>query len=111
MRILTILMLAMTITSCARRESPALERQAGDTGDEAHGENHIEEANVFELSLEAQRRAGIAVQPVRMSEVEVRIKAAGTVKPVDSRIVQVRPLARGRLLQVLARTGDRKSVV
>jgi membrane fusion protein, heavy metal efflux system len=107
MRILTILILAMTITSCARRESPPLERQAGNTADEAHGENHIEEANVFELSLEAQRRAGIAVQPVRMSEVEVRIKAAGTVKPVDSRIVQVRPLARGRVLQVLARTGDR----
>ncbi|MCC7157791.1 MAG: efflux RND transporter periplasmic adaptor subunit, partial [Bryobacterales bacterium] len=68
---------------------------------------HIEEANVVELSAEAQRRAGLVIEEVKPGKVEVQIKATGTVQPIDSRIVHLRPLARGRVMRVLARIGDR----
>ncbi len=78
-----------------------------DTRREAHPEKYIEVADVVELSDEAQRRAGIEVVPVRLATVQTQIKMTGTVEPVDSRLAQVRPLARGRVLEVLVRVGDR----
>lgn len=107
MRFLATVLLLVALTSCARKETPGSRSPAGRSSDEAHRDEHIEEANVVEMSLEAQKRAGIAVEPARVSTVEVLIKATGTIQPVDSRIVHVRPLARGRVLQVLARVGDR----
>ncbi len=106
MRILTMLALCIALASCAKKEQFEAGK-AGRTGDEAHDEKHIEEANVVELSMEAQKQAGIEVQQVRLGTVEVQIKATGTVQPIDSRIVHLRPLARGRVVQVLAKIGDR----
>jgi len=107
MRSLAVFLMALALTSCTQKELTPSPRQAGKSSDEAHDEKHIEEANVVELSLEAQKRAGIAVEPARASQVGVQIKATGTIQPVDSRIVHVRPLARGRILQVFAKAGDR----
>ncbi|HRJ17642.1 MAG TPA: efflux RND transporter periplasmic adaptor subunit [Bryobacteraceae bacterium] len=59
------------------------------------------------MSAEAQRRAGLVIEEVKPGKVEVQIKATGTVQPIDSRIVHLRPLARGRVMRVLARIGDR----
>ncbi|GIU77543.1 MAG: RND transporter [Bryobacteraceae bacterium] len=106
MRILTMLVVCFALASCAKKEQFEAGK-AGRTGDEAHDEKHIEEANVVELSMEAQKQAGIEVQQVRLGTVEVQIKATGTVQPIDSRIVHLRPLARGRVVQVLAKIGDR----
>lgn len=107
MRLPALLVLALAAASCARRDPPAPLDPAVAAADEAHGDDHIEAANVVEMSLEAQRRAGIEVLPARAGKVQVLIKATGTVQPMDSRIAQLRPLARGRILQVLAKTGDR----
>lgn len=106
MRILTVLALCFALASCAKKEQFEAVK-AERAGDEAHDDKHIEEANVVELSLEAQKRAGIEFQEVRLGRVEVQIKATGTVQPIDSRIVHLRPLARGRVMQVLAKIGDR----
>lgn len=106
MRILTMLVVCFALASCAKKEQFEAGK-AGRTGDEAHDEKHIEEANVVELSMEAQKQAGIEVQQARLGTVEVQIKATGTVQPIDSRIVHLRPLARGRVVQVLAKIGDR----
>src|SRR5579885_2912271 len=106
MRILTMLVVCFALASCAKKEQFEAGK-AGRTGDEAHDEKHIEEANVVQLSMEAQKQAGIEVQQVRLVTVEVQIKATGTVQPIDSRIVHLRPLARGRVVQVLAKIGDR----
>jgi len=107
MRFLMTMILSVALVSCAKKEPAGGAGGAEKAGDEAHGDKHIEEANVVELSLEAQKRAGIEVQPVRMNRVELQIKATGTVQPIDSRIVHIRPLARGRVMEVLARIGDR----
>ena len=106
MRYGMLLVLCLALASCAKKDAAEAVRPER-AGDEAHAEKHIEEANVVELSAEAQRRAGIVIEEVKPGKVEVQIKATGTVQPIDSRIVHLRPLARGRVMQVLARIGDR----
>jgi cobalt-zinc-cadmium efflux system membrane fusion protein len=96
----------LALAACAKRE-PSEAIPPEPPRDEAHGEKHIEEANVIEISAEAQQRAGIVVRELTPGDVEVQIKATGAVQPIDSRIGHLRPLARGRLLQVLAKIGDR----
>lgn len=58
------------------------------------------------LSAEGQRQAGITVQPVASASVAETLTLNGTVQPIDNRVAHVRPLARGRLLDVLVRLGD-----
>ncbi len=94
----------IALLSCGKKEEPKPEGKAA--AEEAHPDKHIEEANVVELSPEAQRRAGIAVVPVRTETVGAEIKATGSIQPVDSRIVHLRPLARGPVQQALVRAGD-----
>ncbi len=97
----------VALLSCGKKEEAK-----GDHGDgkgsaeEAHPDKHIEEANVVELSVEAQKRAGITVVAVRTETVGAEIKATGSIQPVDSRILHLRPLARGPVQQVLVRVGD-----
>lgn len=106
MRTAVLFVVCLMLASCAKKDLGEAAKP-GRLGDEAHSDKHIEEANVVELSLEAQKRAGIEVIEVRPGKVETLIKATGTVQPVESRIVHLRPLARGRVVQVLARVGDR----
>lgn len=106
MRYGMLVVLCLALASCAKKEAAEAVRPER-AGDEAHAEKHIEEANVVELSAEAQRRAGLVIEEVKPGKVEVQIKATGTVQPIDSRIVHLRPLARGRVMRVLARIGDR----
>ena len=106
MRYGMLFVVCLALASCAKKEAAEAVRPER-ASDEAHGEKHIEEANVVELSAEAQRRAGLVIEEVKPGKVEVQIKATGTVQPIDSRIVHLRPLARGRVMQVLARIGDR----
>lgn len=74
---------------------------------EPHRENYIEEANVVELAVEAQRRAGIEVAPLMMGTADAEVQLTGSVQPIDSKVSEVRSLARGRVTQVSVKLGDR----
>lgn len=106
---LVVVLIAFTLASCRQREQAATAGADSPTaaGAEGHPEKYIEEANVVELSLEAQRRAGIEVAPLAVGKVEARVVLTGTVQPIDNHVSQVRPLARGRITQVLVKVGDR----
>ena len=108
-RFLVVVLTAFTLASCGQREQAAKSDPESPkaAGAEGHPEKYIEEANVVELSLEAQRRAGIEVAPLAVGSVEVRVVLTGTVQPIDNHVSQVRPLARGRITQVLVKVGDR----
>jgi len=103
-----VLAIAFTLVSCAKdetaREAP---REGKRIADETHPEKYVEEANVVEISLDAQKRADIEVAPARLSTVQAEVRVTGTVQPIDSRIVHLRPLGKGRVEQVLIRVGDR----
>jgi cobalt-zinc-cadmium efflux system membrane fusion protein len=55
----------------------------------------------------AQQHVGMKISPAKMTQLTEYLQVTGTVQPVDGRVSQVRSLARGRLLDVRAKVGDR----
>lgn len=55
----------------------------------------------------AQQHVGMKISPAKMTQLTEYLQVTGTVQPVDSRVSHVRSLARGRLLEVRAKVGDR----
>jgi cobalt-zinc-cadmium efflux system membrane fusion protein len=66
-----------------------------------------QDPNVVEMGVAAQKNVGLTVAPASLTQLTEYLHVAGTVQPIDSRIGYVRPLARGRMQEVLARVGDR----
>jgi cobalt-zinc-cadmium efflux system membrane fusion protein len=66
-----------------------------------------QESGVVSLELVAQKNIGLEISPVKSAQLTEYLQVTGTVQPVNSRVSQVRSLARGRLLEMLVRTGDR----
>src|SRR5215831_14022136 len=65
------------------------------------------ESGLVEVGIEAQRNFGMRVEPVQVHDLNEYLQVPGTVQPKDTRVNTVRPLARGRLHDVLVRVGDR----
>jgi cobalt-zinc-cadmium efflux system membrane fusion protein len=63
--------------------------------------------NVIQMELEAQKHVGLRVAPAEFTQLTEYLQVTGTVQPVDSRVSQIRPLARGRLDEVFVKVGDR----
>ncbi|MBI4905176.1 MAG: efflux RND transporter periplasmic adaptor subunit [Acidobacteria bacterium] len=80
------------------------------TKPEAAQEKEAKESSGF-ITMEevAQKNVGLQVSAVKITQLSEYLQVTGTVQPVDSRVGQVRSLARGRLQDVLARIGDRVS--
>lgn len=108
---LMIVLALVLLGACGKREAVEEQTDAKKTkapeAAEPHRENYIEEANVVELAVEAQRRAGIEVAPLAMGTADAEVLLTGSVQPIDSKVSEVRPLARGRVTQVAAKLGDR----
>ena len=66
-----------------------------------------QDANIVEMGIDAQKNVGLTVAPAAVTQLTAYLHVLGTVQPIDSRISYVRPLARGRVLEVLAGVGDR----
>lgn len=64
-------------------------------------------SGLITMAEAAQNNVGLQVAPARVIQMSEYLQATGTVQPVDSRISQVRSLARGRIQDVLAKVGDR----
>ncbi|MEK7407703.1 MAG: efflux RND transporter periplasmic adaptor subunit [Acidobacteriota bacterium] len=62
---------------------------------------------LVEMGPEAQKHMGLEVAPAGLSELTEYLRVTGTVQPVNTRVSHVRPLARGRLQEVLVEIGDR----
>jgi len=74
-------------------------------------ENSAEDAakpnGLIPMSLSAQQHVGLVVTPAAVTRMKEYLHATGTVQPIDNRIASVRPLARGRIVEVHAKVGDR----
>jgi len=74
------------------------------------GESQTESANksnLVEMSVSAQQHIGMVVAPAAVTQLNEYLRATGTVQPIDSKIGIVGPLARGRIVEVRAKIGDR----
>ena len=87
------LVLCLPVLSCARGPEVATAPKA--------------DPNVVEMSVEAQKAAGLTFAPAGRVQLTEYLHVVGTVQPIDSRIASVRSLARGRVQDVLVRVGDR----
>ena len=87
--------LLLILQSCSRKTNQTTE----------HREDHKED--VVEIGLEAQKHIGLQVVPVAITNLTEYLQVTGTVQPIDSKIVHVKPLARGRITNVTVRLGDR----
>ena len=99
MRILTLVLLAgALLASCSRPkpEEPAKPDAANRT-----------RAKVVEISPEAQAHVGLRTTLVQLENLSEYLQVTGTVQPIDTRIARVRPLAKGRVQEILVRVGDR----
>jgi cobalt-zinc-cadmium efflux system membrane fusion protein len=65
------------------------------------------EADTVEITPEAQQRSGIVVTATASTPMTQYLQVTGSVQPVESSIAHIRPPARGRLLEVLVKVGDR----
>lgn len=85
---------------------PAAEGGAGaasDDDDDDASKDHVE------VAPDVQKRLGIGVSVVAAEPLSISLRVTGSVQPIESRLAHVRPLARGRILDVLAKVGDRVS--
>jgi len=92
-----VLALSLALLSCSTQEP--------ETQEEASSPE--QNSNVVEMGLEAQKHIGLEVAPVAVTQMTEYLHVTGTVQPIDSKIAHVRPLARGRIQEVLAKVGDR----
>jgi cobalt-zinc-cadmium efflux system membrane fusion protein len=66
-------------------------------------------SDVVEISPEAQRDVGIAVESAALRSLQNTLSATGTVTEDPGRVAHIRPLARGLVDKIYARLGDRVS--
>jgi membrane fusion protein, heavy metal efflux system len=59
------------------------------------------------MNKAAQSQIGLTTSPATVETLAEYLNVAGTVQPADANTARVRPLARGRLHDVLVRVGDR----
>lgn len=64
-------------------------------------------SNLVEMSLSAQQHIGMVVAPAQVTQLTEYLHATGTVQPIDSKVGVVGPLARGRIVEIKAKVGDR----
>ena len=88
--------LCLSIAACSRTKPEAA--QEVDTK---------ESSAMITMEEVAQKNAGLQVAPVTVIQLSEYLQVTGTVQPVDSRVSQIRSLARGRVQDVLAKVGDR----
>ncbi len=98
-RIVLLVTAIVALTGCSRSAPQAKEQD----------ESSEKQASVAEMSGDAQRHVGLQVTSVSEADLKEYLQVTGTVQPIDSRIGHVRPLARGRLQEIIAKVGDRVS--
>lgn len=74
---------------------------------EASASEEKRESGLIEMSIDAQKHVGLQVEPAQMRQLNEYLQVPGTVQATDTRVNNVRALARGRLHDVLVRVGDR----
>ena len=95
-RYLLLPVILMSLAACSRtKQSPVSEAETQ------------KDANSVEMKAEAQEHVGLKVEPAKITVMTEYLLVTGTVQAIDTRVGQVRSLARGRLQQVSVKVGDR----
>lgn len=82
------------------------EKAGGPAAKDEHGHEGGEPHDI-ELTEAVQRSSGFTFAPAEVRNMTGVIQATGVVTPNETRVGHIRPLARGRILKVAVRSGDR----
>lgn len=96
-KLVLALFLGLSLVACSRSKSD----------EEGEKQSGAQEPRFIEMGIEAQKHMGLEVAPAAVRQLTELLEVTGTVQPIDGRIAHVRPLANGRLQEVLVRVGDR----
>ncbi len=83
-----------------KRESPAASIQRENPEQDP-------DSSLVKLDAAAQKNIDLSVVPASITAIRQTIQTTGSVRPNETRIAHVRPLARGRIEKVYVRLGDR----
>jgi cobalt-zinc-cadmium efflux system membrane fusion protein len=114
------LILLFLLAACGGRQAPDNDGRTAAASPDAQAEGATRAApddddddddakDHLEVAPDVQKRLGIAVAPVASQPLAIALRATGSVQPIESRLAHVRPLAQGRILDVLVKVGDRVS--
>ena len=109
-RFLLPMICGFALLSCTRSNpapQPEDKTEAAKNPAQESGENQKAGADAIEMSAEAQQRAGVVITPATLAPLTQYLQVPGTVQPIESSMAHIRPIARGRLLDVLVKMGDR----
>ena len=70
-------------------------------------ERSLSASGIVEMSTSAQQHVGMVVAPAQITQLNEYLRTTGTVQPIDSRVSLISPLARGRIVEVRVKVGDR----
>jgi len=100
-RLMSILLCgAVMLAGCNRKDSQKQEAESSQ-------EESANKTNLVEMMASAQQHVGMVVAPATLTQLTEYLRVTGTVQPIDNKIATVAPLARGRVVEVRAKVGDR----
>lgn len=91
---------ALVFAGCNRKNT---QKEEGELQPESANKND----NLVEMSVSAQQHIGMVIAPAALTQLNEYLRATGTVQPIDNRVGGVGPPARGRIVEVRAKVGDR----
>lgn len=91
---------AVVLAGCNRKGS---QKEEAESSQEAG----FNKTNLVEMSVSAQQHIGMIVAVAELTQLNEYLRVTGTVQPIDSKIGTVASLARGRVVEVRAKVGDR----
>jgi cobalt-zinc-cadmium efflux system membrane fusion protein len=97
--IFLLLFSALVFTAC--------KRESAENADKSKSLTDMQQNGLLQMSLSAQQHIGLQGSAASLTHMQEYLRATGTVQPIDSRVASVRPLARGRIVEVHAKVGDR----
>lgn len=97
--IVSLLFSALIFSGCKRKPV--------ENADNAKQQAEAQQNGLLQMSFSAQQHIGLQTAPAALTHMQEYLRATGTVQPIDSRVASVRPLARGRIVEVHAKVGDR----
>ena len=107
-RLSLLLVCGLALLSCSKPKPESAPEYEGDAATvPAQQREESNGSTTVEMTPEAQQRSGVVVTPAAMAPMVQQLQATATVQPMESSIAHIRPLARGRLQEVLVKMGDR----
>ena len=102
-----ILCLLVLLAACQSKTAAPAEKAASPAAKDEHGHEGGGEPHDVELTEAVQRSSGFAFATAAQRNMTGIIQATGVVTANETRVARIRPLARGRILKVEVRSGDR----